>query len=171
MTKNPLQFTSKLCNLFSFLGESESDHEEHFTGPIKRKKTIKWVCLIANEESFCYLYLYETIELGLFFIQLSASPYGKTQRTRWTATEIMAVKKAFGPYLNDTGKLHGATELKRAISLFKGLQSRPIAEIKSWLNNQQKRLLLRRTAFRILWSHKSSPMIFGFLFYFFEFCF
>ena len=67
----------------------------------------------------------------------SASPYGKTKRTKWSEAEKNAIRRCFGEP-STILQLPSLKACQNAIMEYKDLRARRPAQIKTWINNQVK---------------------------------
>ncbi|XP_030378191.1 uncharacterized protein LOC115626843 isoform X2 [Scaptodrosophila lebanonensis] len=67
----------------------------------------------------------------------STSPFGKTQRIRWSPPERKEMEEAFGNF-KSLKRLPSLAECNRVIAASQYLKRRTPAQLKSWIDNQRK---------------------------------
>lgn len=80
---------------------------------------------------------YYNICCTIIISEISASPFGKTKRTKWTDQEKKAIIKYFGN-LEKLSKLPSLQECRKVILKYRILNQRTIQQIKTWIDNQRR---------------------------------
>lgn len=78
----------------------------------------------------------ETVNV-IVLSKISASPFGKTKRTKWTDQEREAITKHFGN-LQKISKLPSLQECRKVILKYRVLNQRTPQQVKTWIDNQKR---------------------------------
>lgn len=75
--------------------------------------------------------------MKLLISEISASPFGKTKRTKWSEEERNAIMECFGN-LEELPKLPSLNECKQLRDRHPVLNKRTPQMIKTWIDNQRR---------------------------------
>lgn len=110
-----------------FLGNKSSPSASPEIDKKKRKRSSKFACLLS-----------ELYDIYYIFALLSASPFGKCIRKRWTEEEKNIVHTAFKHHI--TAKTQPSyKEIQKLKEANPDVLTRNCATIKTWINNQHKK--------------------------------